>query len=136
MEVPLLRKHVEVLQKMGTQGMSSDESDHEEVVNDPILGSRTPQYRVLLPKWRSTELRAWLRIFDQIHMIERRSHGSLRGDFPRLRIHDSGSPCYSTRQTYVNHLPRNAYDSAWLASRTRVVPTEDYTFSHHNELFG
>lgn len=115
--------------------MSSDESDSEETTSADGL-----QFRVLSPRWRSQELTFWLRGFDAVHMIRRKSgegpSGS-RGAYPRLRAYSSGRK--SSAKTFVRDLPINAYDKRWLASQSNVkvsVTPENvlYEFTHAPEV--
>jgi hypothetical protein len=70
---PLLQMHIHILQHLGVQGMSSDESDGKELVRNPSARLETPWFQVLRPWWRATELTTWLHIFDAVHMIKCRS---------------------------------------------------------------
>jgi hypothetical protein len=134
---PLLQTHIHILQRLGVQGMSSDESDGKELVRNPSARLETPRFQVLRPWWRATELTTWLHIFDSVHMIERRSgDGGSRGAYPRLRVDNAQSPTYSNSQNFVRGLPINAYNQRWLAGRqdvpfsVRPAEGEMYDFSH------
>ena len=87
--------------------MSSDESEYDDL-------TKNPRFFVRSPRWRAKELTAWLRLFDSVHMIERRSSGDGRGAYPRLRIYASPSS-FSRSIKFVPGLPVNAYDPGWLA---------------------
>jgi hypothetical protein len=107
---PLLQMHIHILQRLGVQGMSSDESDGKELVRNPSARLETPRFQVLRPWWRATELTTWLHIFDSIHMIERRSgDGGSRGDYPRLRVDNAQSPTYSNSQNFVRHKYKRSF---------------------------
>jgi len=135
---PLLGKHVHILQRLGVEGMSSDESDVEELRRDPAVRRRQPSYFVLTPSWRHPSLTAWLSAFDSMHVIARRTTGNrLRGAYPRCRIYARDRPSKSKR--YVSHLPTTAYDPGWLKTRHNieftVAPTEEiYPFTHDDRI--
>jgi hypothetical protein len=50
-------------------GMSSDESDYEELPGNPPIWLRSPRYYVLKPRWRHSQLSEWLETFDMIYSI-------------------------------------------------------------------
>ena len=137
---PGLQKHVHILQRLGVQGMSSDESDHDVVASHPPARRTNPRYLVRNPEWRAADLTYWLRTFDAGHMIERRSvEGGSRGAFPRLRVYNAESSNISKKKTFVRGLPINAYDQQWLARRKDiqfcVTPDEQrYDFSHDPDI--
>jgi hypothetical protein len=132
---PGLRRHFTMLQRLGVDGMSSDESESEDL---DTTNQANPQYNILPPIWRAQELSDWLHVFDSIHMLGRRgSSSSIRGALPRLRRYTEGLK--SKKLKWVSRLPRNAYDPHWLASQHNagfvVQPSQDYDFSHDNSLF-
>ena len=138
---PELQTHVHVLERLGIDGMSSDESDLEELSEHRHARIENPRFYVLRPRWRSPVLSAWLHVFDSMHMISRRSLlGPSRGAYPHLRIDNAESPRYSTSQAFVRDLPINAYDAQWIANKTgcdySVRPNRywNYDFSHSNDL--
>ena len=55
-----LAKHIKVLDALGVDGMSSDESSF-----DPHTGQ--PTYTIVKPSWRHPDLHHWLKVFDQLH---------------------------------------------------------------------
>jgi len=81
---PYLQKHAHILEQLGPQGMSSDESDHEEATRDRMLGTCSPHYLVCLPRWRAGSLSDWLHVFDSTYILDCRVNGASQGDFPRL----------------------------------------------------
>jgi hypothetical protein len=135
---PLLGKHVHILQRLGVEGMSSDESDVEELRRDPAVRRRQPSYFVSTPAWRHPTLTAWLLAFDSMHVISRRTAGKrLRGAYPRCRIYARDRSSKSKR--YVSHLPKTAYNPDWLKTRHNieftVAPTEEnYSFTHDDHV--
>jgi len=134
---PYLQKHAHILEQLGPQGMSSDESDHEEATRDRMLGTRSPRYLVCLLHWRAGSLSDWLHILNSTYISDRRVNGASRGDFPRLRAHDPQDPHLSNHPSKaIPGLPKNAYDLTWLSSqRNFAYGKEDYAFIHDNRIF-
>lgn len=138
---PLLQHHAPMLQRIGVNGMSEDESDGDDLPSFPEVRSRAPRYYVIQPTWRSKELTAWLQIFDSMHVVTRRMTGEpSRGAYPRQRIYNYTPVRTSRSTTYVSHLPSNAYDNQWLSSQYNsefyVCPqVTQYNFSHHADIF-
>lgn len=127
---PELRHHVAMLTYLGVDGMSSDESDHENGLS---------QYRILVKPWRNPALAPWLRIFDALH---RRSRfrpvaRATKGAQPHLRVVSSKQ---DTSRAAVPQLPRNAYSPTWHANlpaydaRKLQVKDADYDFSHSSAI--
>ncbi|KAK7686689.1 hypothetical protein QCA50_010289 [Cerrena zonata] len=120
-----LKRHVTMLQRLGPNGMSSDEEDHENGV---------VQYKVLVKEWRAEELTPWLRVFDAAVRYSRlEPFPRLRGCHPRIR-HSSEQQGSTT--TGVTGLPHNAYNERWLQSLTAYrreqldASEESYEFQH------
>ncbi|KAJ7192142.1 hypothetical protein C8J57DRAFT_1109805 [Mycena rebaudengoi] len=125
-----LRHHIDMLEYFGVDGMSSDESDEDT--------SHHGQYKILTPVWRASEATAWLRMFDTLYHILRRSGDVqvLRGAFPHKRIMTQQK---SSQKTFVAGLPINVYDPTWLTSDARrqyvLRPlAEPYNFSHDPDI--
>ncbi|KAJ6450339.1 hypothetical protein C8R47DRAFT_998918 [Mycena vitilis] len=122
-----LRRHIAMLEQLGVDGMSSDESDRDEDYHS--------QYQIQDPLWRARELAAWLRVFDSLHHILRKSGDCFasRGAFPR---HRKVGGRRSTNPKFVPGLPINVYDHQWISSDAkrkydlRPLP-EHYDFSHN-----
>ncbi|KAI0712000.1 hypothetical protein C8Q76DRAFT_602860, partial [Earliella scabrosa] len=127
---PGLQRHVHILQRLGPEGMSSDESAMENGVK---------QFRILRKEWRSEQLTGWLRIFDAISR-ERRANPiteATRGAEPRQRFQsgkiDNTSPP-------VGSLPINAYNPKWYAQlppyrRQRLQARKKaYDFTHSPDI--
>jgi hypothetical protein len=55
-----LKKHVNVLDVLGVDGMSLDESSF-----DPHMRQLT--YTIVRPSWQHPDLHHWLKAFDQLH---------------------------------------------------------------------
>src|SRR5688572_28833775 len=103
---------------LGPDGMSSDESESEELTgSEPHRRSRDgpPVYCVLSPRWRSDELTRFLHLLDSVHLALRRMDPSRqRGSWPRVRRYNPDRQIMSSSQKFVPNLPRNAYDASFL----------------------
>jgi len=124
-----LRKHIDVLDGLGVDGMSSDESSF-----DPHTSQ--PTYTVVKPSWRHPDLHDWLKVFDQLHHQNHVNSWSLdrHGAFTHIR---AGSQKIHQTVHAPPRLPVNAYDPKWLESRETLYvrhvlcPKEDpYVFGH------
>ncbi|TFK70723.1 hypothetical protein BDN72DRAFT_896178 [Pluteus cervinus] len=134
-KLPSLEHHVPILERLGVDGMSSDESD----TDDENRGARLPVFRILLPRWRSPAISAFLHIIDMAHVAHRMvsTDASIsRGANPRIRSIDASASRYSPKvNNFVADLPMNAYRQEWLDRRADVPFTirpqaEDYDFQH------
>ncbi|KAG6836574.1 hypothetical protein H0H93_006598 [Arthromyces matolae] len=137
---PFLNRHVRLIQQLGVEGMSSDESDHEEAIHNNTVGSLRPRYEIILPRWRAVELSRWLHIFDSVYSVARRSQGPSRGDHPRIRHFDAANVRFSLTNSFVTHLPRCLYRPEWLRDRhshfiswTLQPSDENYPLVHDND---
>ena len=119
------KEHLWILEKLGVDGMSSDEED---------VGAPVVRYRVFVRPWRHSRVTAFLRILDALHRRWRKKAGtgSKRGSPPRLRF-----LCKDVSRTRaVANLPCNAYDDAWLATLSTVkkddlrAQEKEYDFTH------
>jgi hypothetical protein len=132
---PPLHRHVAILQRLGVEGMSDDESDVEEMQTR----QRPPRYFVIQPAWRAKALTSWLQIFDSVHILLRRTDGEpSQGAFPRQRIYNYRPQRFSRAKKYVSHLPLNTYDKRWLSTIHNidfsVCPQKTpYDFVHDQE---
>lgn len=124
-----LQKHSLMLEQLGVDGMSSDESGDE---NDQH------EYQILAPLWRAAEVSPWLRMFDTVHNILRIAGDpkALQGAFPHRRIWTARK---SKKKNFVAGLPRNTYDQTWVAkeqlSQYFLHPSpEHYDFSHQPDI--
>ncbi|KAJ7166364.1 hypothetical protein C8R43DRAFT_877815 [Mycena crocata] len=61
-----LQKHIDMVEYLGVDGMSSDESEMEDVG-----GEHHVQYLIRSPRWRARLVSVWLRMFDSLHNILR-----------------------------------------------------------------
>ncbi|KAJ7454097.1 hypothetical protein FB451DRAFT_951803, partial [Mycena latifolia] len=126
-----LRRHVDMLEYLGVDGMSSDESDAEDIGD-------TPQYHILSPLWRCRKIAGWFRVFDSLHNILRKSGEiqAARGSFPRRR---KVTQRKSKSVKFVAGLPINVYDERWMESdrmrRYDLRPSaQPYDFSHDADI--
>ena len=117
-----------MLEELGVDGMSSDESDTED---------GDIQYHILSPQWRSRLVSGWLRMFDTIHRLFRRngSAAASRGNYPcnRKTTHRK-----SNSIKFVAGLPVNAYNEEWIANNPMrkydLRSRESYEFIHNEDL--
>ncbi|EPS99887.1 hypothetical protein FOMPIDRAFT_1095873, partial [Fomitopsis schrenkii] len=93
-------KAVDILDALGIEGMSSDESDHES-------GGGAPTYIASGLNWRSPALCAWLRAFDSLHLCMRYREGfkASAGAWPHYRVDGAKQ----SKRRPVRGLPRNCY---------------------------
>ncbi|KAJ7256722.1 hypothetical protein C8J57DRAFT_999762, partial [Mycena rebaudengoi] len=127
---PPLQPHIDMLESLGVDGMSSDESETDG--NDHI------QYKILVPVWRASVATAWLRMFDSLYHILRRSGDvqALRGAFPHQRILTQQK---NSKNTFVPGLPINVYDASWISGDIRTQYSlrplaEKYDFRHAPDI--
>jgi len=104
-----------MVQSLGLDGMSSDESDHED-----HKGEAT--YYILHKDWRSCQITAWLRMLDSLH-LRLRYRGEWRataGSWPHFRTTHLKE---STRPA-INELPVNFYSRDWYGARSTFMKGE------------
>ncbi|EIW54269.1 uncharacterized protein TRAVEDRAFT_132465 [Trametes versicolor FP-101664 SS1] len=122
MKYPQLAPHLPMLEQLGVDGMSSDESDSQNGVK---------YYRILRKSWRPERVTLWVRGFDAVEAISRPSNA--RGNQPRKRMQ---STKVDDSRDAVKGLPRNAYDATWYAklgdfAREDLCRSEEtYSFDH------
>jgi hypothetical protein len=131
-----LARHVDILERLGVDGMSDDESETNDI---PRTRRQRVKFKVLTPKWRNPSLTDWLHVLDTVYWVRRRDKGSSRGDYPRNRLYNARTPRFSTRKSYVPGLPINAYSAEWLEERHdvdfAVCPGQEiYDFSHGHDI--
>lgn len=129
-----------MLEELTVAGMSSDESDSELATSNPALRNSMPSYEITTPVWRNPKLHAWLRVFDNVYLVQRRVGGPSVGDWPHTRYSDSGTPKASSSDRFVVSLPTNAYNPAWLRTRHDrdfvIHPLdEEYSFTHDPRIY-
>ena len=139
MFIPLLRCHVDILERLGVEGMSSNESDTEEAIGDAYVRRNNTRYRAKRPVWRAVVLDAWLRVFDTCYVVWRRTAtGSMHGSAVHLR--ERSADDWSSSKSFVAGLERNAYNPEWLATRADIDITirpldKAYIFSHDCRIY-
>ncbi|KAJ7185965.1 hypothetical protein C8R46DRAFT_881283 [Mycena filopes] len=128
---PPLQRHTAMLEQLGVDGMSSDESGDED---------HRLEYKILAPVWRASEVAPWIRVFDTVHNILRIAGdpqtAMLQGAFPHRRILGHRK---SSSKKFVPGLPQNLYDQDWVAREqlTQYVlyPSPDaYDFTHQPDV--
>ncbi|KAI6001891.1 hypothetical protein EDD15DRAFT_2361246 [Pisolithus albus] len=126
-EHPALRKHLPLVKYVGTQGISSDESEDE--------ARRTISYPRVYPRWRSQQLSAlmWeadlaILEFLSVTIGKRKKAGTQLRNRPH-------SAKFNDAAATPPGLPVNCYDAVWLSSlhpRSKKhlrVREEEYDFS-------
>ncbi|KAI6154199.1 hypothetical protein BKA82DRAFT_93286, partial [Pisolithus tinctorius] len=123
---PTLRQHLPLINGLGTQAMSSDESEDEV--------RRTISYPRVYPAWRSNEFASLLWQADDVvaaNAMVTIGKRKRAGTQLRLRPH-SGK--VNTKAAAPPGLPRNCYNASWLASllprqvKALRVQEKDYDF--------
>ncbi|TDL13829.1 hypothetical protein BD410DRAFT_846589 [Rickenella mellea] len=104
----------DVVERLGVDGMSEDETDTEK---NAKTGGRT--YRVTSPRWRSKapEFLAVLKTFDLLYTSTKyrlEDYKPVQGNWTRMRLDGGGREPEFTSEV-PKGLPRNCYDNAWLA---------------------
>jgi len=120
--------------------MSSDESDYDELEDNPPSRLRAPRYYILRPKWRAEALSEWLQTFDAIYSIIRRTTMSRRGAYSHQRQQNGQRVKYSSQSSFVPDLPASAYDPVWLQARVDVdfavrPVTTPFNFTHEPNVY-
>ncbi|KAJ7898763.1 hypothetical protein B0H13DRAFT_1623025 [Mycena leptocephala] len=128
-----LQRHIDMIEYLGIDGMSSDSESEDGVSSDHHM-----RYRIHPPQWRAGRVEPWLRMFDSIHNILRRSGGShdRRGAFPRIRTPTNRK---SASIKFVDGLPINTYDTEWmdrdLLRKYDLRPSrQPYDFTHDDDV--
>ncbi|KAJ7074937.1 hypothetical protein B0H15DRAFT_792452, partial [Mycena belliarum] len=129
---PPLQRHINMLEELGVDGMSSDESDVED-------HGINVQYYIISPLWRARRLAGWLRVFDALYNILRKNSSRASrapGAFPRNRKVTSRK---SKSRKFVAGLPINVYDSQWIDSDVLRkydlrATAEPYDFTHQDDI--
>ena len=130
-----LTEHLSILDALGDDGMSMDESFVD-------LDTHQTAYAVTKPEWQHPELHNWLKVFDQLHHWSHIESWSLDkcGAFPYLHAR-------SRKEHLKSHvptgLPINAYDPKWIESREPLYLNhvlcpqmeQQYDFTHSSNVF-
>lgn len=95
-----------MVETLGSDGHSSDESDDED------------KKAVLIKDWRSAEVGELLRFIDENRTTTNSYGTTLPGTLPSVRVRGNYGPISS--KTAVAHLPRNFYDDAWYNTLTHI----------------
>ncbi len=115
-----LDRFAELLEMMGADGMSDDESDYK-------TGNQTGNrgYKVTTVWWRSKshQLLGFLELLDLLYMsMKFRLDGTPQaGNWPRVRVCQEQEPQYKPNP--VAGLPENMYDEVWLQELKRYDPS-------------
>jgi hypothetical protein len=124
--------HLDIMERIGTMGISSDESDF----------SKTPEvFWHVSPCWRSAELELFLYCLDEIHVANKMTNIGRRHRPPgRLQHQRLHSDKVNHDASVPQGLPRNCYDPGWLRSLGRFkegkleVWDVEYDFAVPEEL--
>ena len=117
---------LKILDMLGKEGMSSDESTQEEDTHRPC-------YRVSVLPWRR-DFDAIMEAIDLERLGEQSSY-SKRGSVPTMRYHQSRTLAHSghvsantrvheSRRPPVYNLPAAFYDEQWIAERSEEYVNE------------
>ncbi|KAJ6482312.1 hypothetical protein C8R47DRAFT_1217968 [Mycena vitilis] len=106
---PTLRKLLPLIKSLPKNAMSGDEADHQH---------GNARYVAQTLEWRADIVSPFVSTLDDLHLSGRfNGDGSAgRGKFPHVRIRNTARP--PTPGNPPPKLPRNFYDSAWVASLT------------------
>ncbi|KAH9180279.1 hypothetical protein EDB89DRAFT_2061994 [Lactarius sanguifluus] len=128
-----LKKHLGILDALGVDGMSLDESS-----SDPHTGQT--MYTVVKPGWQHPDLHHWLKVFDELHH-QNQANGCILdkwGMFTHIR---AGSQKIQQTSHAPPDLPLKPYDPRWLKSRENLYvkhelrPIKDqYIFNHPSDV--
>lgn len=123
--------HALMLEYLGVNGMSSDETDPEQ--------GPDKQYNVLVKPWLSASVVTFKRSFDALQRRHRKlgaADNSFQGSRPHLRnITDKTD----TTRPPVKRLPANAYNAEWLSKQSNAFKEEldmkaNYNFTLEEDL--
>lgn len=113
-----MKKHIDILERLSMEGMSSDEEDSD------------GDYGVFKKVWRAKRVTFFLRILDALHRMirSRGGRGSQSGAKRRRRyLVDNETTSPPPRK-----LPRNMYASDWLETLGRVELQELWPQSEYD----
>lgn len=102
----------DVVETLGLDGMSSDESEPEE------NGTRRPykKVRVKTRVWRSKTLESYLKLIDRERNFKNALGNDPAGTKPTIRVRPAHN--FSSTRFIPPHLPRNFYDNDWYNGLT------------------
>ncbi|KIK12477.1 hypothetical protein PISMIDRAFT_120825, partial [Pisolithus microcarpus 441] len=122
-----LKRHLPFVKDLGSQGMSSDESEDE--------STRTISYPQVYPAWRSHQLASLLWSVDDVATSNVSVQiGKCKKSGTQLRVRPHSDKVNEEAATPPG-LPRNCYDAAWLEKlnqrqrRELRVQDGDYNFT-------
>ena len=124
-----MARHIELMEKIGAQGMSGDESD----------ASSSRRFVTLKLSWRSSALTSFLWRLDEVCTENRNlkiGYRRVRGNAPRTRYHPT-EPMIEENAQAPPGLPINCYDANWYKSLREIELVElgadmkayDFSFS-------
>ncbi|KAI9062651.1 hypothetical protein FKP32DRAFT_1612425 [Trametes sanguinea] len=125
-----LKPHVRMIERLGVNGMSSDESSVE---NDVV------HYEILVKKWRHPALTPWLRTFDAVYRRLRFSETNRTTRGAPVHWRQVTTRVDNTRAA-VHGLPKNAYNPDWLSNlqdmdkEDLAIDEDTYSFTHPPEV--
>ncbi|KIK22684.1 hypothetical protein PISMIDRAFT_101946, partial [Pisolithus microcarpus 441] len=127
---PTLQRHLPLINDLGTQAMSSDESE------DDVR--RTISYPRVYPAWRSQQLATILWQADDVAAANAAvSIGKCKKVGTQLRLCPHSTKV-NTAAAALPGLPRNCYNTSWLANliprqvKALRVQDTDYNFGSHS----
>ncbi|KAI6160179.1 hypothetical protein EDD17DRAFT_1485303, partial [Pisolithus thermaeus] len=122
-----LKRHLPFVKDLGSQGMSSDESEDK--------STRTISYLRVYPAWRSRQLASLLWSVDDVATSNVSVQiGKRKKSGTQLRVRPHSDKVNEEAATPPG-LPRNCYDAAWLEKlnqrqrRELRVQDGDYNFT-------
>ena len=120
-DAPIWQWLCDVIEKLGEDGMSSDESDTDERTGLPI-------YRVTNMKWRRKMVYE-LNMVDKLRLVDRDLYSG-RGAKPIPRLRDERNS--DSRRASPKGIPKKLYSAEWLQDQTPreyrelMIPDEDF----------
>lgn len=102
-----------MLEALGAEGMSSDESDY-------TLGPDAKQFVVAPPIWRDTSLGDKLLILDKAYRYKRALTSQINARGQNVHSRQVGATASNRREPPYN-LPRNFYKTDWLMQHQQRV---------------
>ena len=116
---------LDILDALGTKGMSSDKSDVD-------CNSKQVTDTVVKPDWQHPNLHYWLKVFDQLHHQNHINSWSLdkHGMFPHICIR---SQKVHKKVQVLSGLLINTYDPKWLEGQEALCET--CVVSEYEEIY-
>lgn len=126
-----MKRHLWVIQALGVQGMSSDESEHE--------GTQV-RYRRTTLEWRNPALETFFTVIDVFHEAGRFTSGADKSSKSGSHVHLRLPAQKVSERAAVPGLPEAAYNPTWLKDlsdffRSRLnISNVQYDFAHSAEV--